>query len=75
MGPHSKVWVYGDQSAAFVDAPKGEFAPRQWAQHQTCSVFLRAPLPEHPAIDLKGTWLSDSDRSYQLDLNKADRDD
>jgi len=74
MGPHSKVWVYGDKSEAFVDAPEGEFAPRQWA-HRTHSRFLRAPLPPRPAIDLKGTWLADKDRSYQIDPDKADRDE
>lgn len=74
IGPHSKVWVYGDKSEAFVDAPEGEFAPRQWA-HQTHSVFLRAPPPQRPAIDLKGTWLVDKDRSYQLDPDKAKRDE
>lgn len=72
MGPHSKVWVYGDKSEAFVDAPEGEFAPRRWG-HRSHSVFLRAPLPQRPAIDLKGTWLTDEDRSYQPDPDKADR--
>jgi hypothetical protein len=27
MGEHSKVWPYGERSEAFVEAPKGEFAP------------------------------------------------
>ena len=73
MGPYSKVWVYGEQGEPFVSAPEGEFAPRGWA-HLTRSVFLRAPLPQRPAIDLKGTWLADTDRSYQVDCSKADRD-
>lgn len=73
MGPYSKIWVYGD-SKPFLDAPQGEFAPRRWAE-RTHTVWLRAPLPQHAAIDLKGTWLSDNDRSYQVDPLKADRDE
>jgi len=72
MGEHSKVWPYGDKSEAFVDAPRGEFAPRRWADRDH-SVFLRAPLPQRPALDLKGTWLADEDRSCQADPTKADR--
>lgn len=73
MGPYSKILVYGD-SKPFLDAPQGEFAPRRWAE-RTHTVWLRAPLPQHAAIDLKGTWLSDNDRSYQVDPLKADRDE
>ena len=71
-GPYSKLWVYGD-SAPFKEAPKGEFLPRRWAP-RAHTVWLTAPRPQRPAIDLKGTWLDDNDRSHKLDLTKADRD-
>lgn len=73
MGTYSKVWVNGD-SKPFLDAPEGEFAPRQWA-YRTHTVWLKAPLPQQPAIDLKGTWLADKDQSHQLDDWKANRDE
>ena len=71
-GPQSKIWVHCD-SKAFPDALQGEFSPQRWA-HRSHTVWLRAPLPQHLAIDLKGTWLADKDRSYQTDCSKADRD-
>ena len=71
LGPQSKIWVYGD-NRPFAVAPEGEFTPRRWA-HRRDSVWLRAPLPDHPAIDLKGTWLADKDQSYRIDPLKADR--
>jgi hypothetical protein len=71
-GPYSKIWVYGD-SAPFKAASKGEFLPRRWS-HREHSVWLTAPRPEWPAIDLKGTWLDDKERNPRLDLSKKDRD-
>lgn len=72
-GPWSKIWVYGD-SAPFMEAPAGEFQPRRWIQESPASVWLRAPLPAEPAIDIKGTWISDPGGRHKLDPDKADRD-
>jgi hypothetical protein len=73
-GPWSKIWVYGD-SKPFADSRDGEFCPRRWADRADGSIWLRAPLPVLPAIDVKGTWISDVDGHYQQDPDKADRDD
>jgi hypothetical protein len=72
MGPHSKIGVYGN-AEPFRDAPQGEFRPRQWI-HRAHTIWLRAPLSQHPAIELKGTWLDDKDQSYRPDPTKSDRD-
>ena len=71
MGPDSKIGVNGD-AEPFRDAPKGEFSPRRWA-HRAHTIWLRAPLPQHPGIELKGTWLDEKDQSYRLDPTKSDR--
>jgi hypothetical protein len=73
-GPWSKVWVHGD-SEPFTDALDGEFCPRRWAERANQSIWLRAPLPMLPAIDIKGSWISDLDGHYEQDPDKADRDD
>jgi len=73
-GPWSKIWVQGD-SKPFTDAPDGEFCPRRWAECANQSIWLRAPLPAVPAIDIKGTWISDLVGHYEQDPDKADRDD
>lgn len=72
LGWYSKVWVHGDGDP-FLDAPEGEFAPRRWA-HRAHTVWLRAPRPRYPAIDLIGTWLDDKDRSPRLNRSKINRD-
>jgi len=73
-GPWSKVWVHGD-SKPFADAPDGQFRPRRWANRAEGSIWLRAPLPASPAVEIKGTWISDIDGGYKQDPDKADRDD
>jgi len=71
-GPWSKIWVTGD-SEPFKKAPAGEFQPRRWAAR--LSVWLSAPRPDAPCVDVKGTWLSASDKGFALDPDKADRDE
>jgi hypothetical protein len=71
-GPYSKVGVHGD-SGPFDEAPQGEFLPHQWA-HRGHTIWMRAPRPKQPAIELKGAWLDDKDRSPRLDPCKEDRD-
>src|SRR5689334_236195 len=72
-GPHSKLWINGDGDP-FVGAPEREFSPRRWAQRASNSVWLKAPLPSAPAIDLKGTWLCDRTRAVKEDVEyKGDR--
>jgi len=71
-GPHSKIWVFGD-GGPFCDAPRDQFAPKRWATESPASLALRAPLPDSPAIEVKGTWVSQSDQQYRQDEMKADR--
>lgn len=72
-GPWSKIWVFGD-SGPFKDAADGDFLPRRWADRAARSVWIRAPLPADPALDVKGTWVSSLDHLYKQDPCKADRD-
>jgi hypothetical protein len=71
VGPWSKIWAMGD-AAYFHDAPDDEFRPCQWAR--LISVWLKAPCPRAPSIEVKGTWVSNSKRMFVLDPSKADRD-
>jgi hypothetical protein len=73
-GPHSKIWVLGD-SAPFCAAREGEFRPRRWIDRSPApSLWLRAPRPDMPGIEVKGTWVSNSDQAYREDPLKTDRD-
>jgi hypothetical protein len=69
-GPYSKIWVLGD-SAPFCAAREGEFRPRRWAD--SSSLWMRAPRPDNPGIEVKETWVSNSDHQYRQDPLKADR--
>jgi hypothetical protein len=72
-GPWSKIWM-GSDGVPFQDAAEGEFRPRRWTSRKT--IWLRAPLPLDPSIDLKGTWVGDDDGHYYQDTQwKRDRDE
>lgn len=71
IGPWSKIWPTGDK-AYFDEARKGEFQPRRWTGR--ISVWLRAPCPDAPSIDVIGTWVGAADRRFKLDLSKKKRD-
>jgi hypothetical protein len=75
QGPWSKIWVHGD-AKPFEDAPTDEFRPGRWVERDhSVSAWLRAPLPDRPAIDLKGTWVSAATNEYRQDaVWKGDRD-
>jgi hypothetical protein len=72
-GPESKAWVLGD-SAPFAAGRDGEFSPRRWIDRSSApSPWLRAPYPDKPGIEVKGTWVSNIDQKYMTDPDKADR--
>jgi hypothetical protein len=72
-GPESKAWVLGD-SAPFIAAREGEFSPRRWVDRSLApSPWLRAPRPDKPGIEVKGSWVSNLDGKYRTDPDKADR--
>jgi hypothetical protein len=72
-GPESKAWVLGD-SAPFIDAREGEFSPKRWVDRYLApSPWLRAPRPDKPGIEVKGSWVSNLDGKYRTDPDKADR--
>lgn len=71
-GPWSKVWVFGD-SDPFADAADGEFLPRRWVGRAP-TIWIRAPQPDDPALDVKGTWVFSQDGTYKQDPDKKDRD-
>ena len=74
LGRWSKIWVARD-GEVFSAAVEGEFRPKRWAKvNPLDSMALRAPLPERPAIDLKGTWIRPQDGDQWLSPDKAGRD-
>jgi hypothetical protein len=71
-GPDSKAWVLAD-SEPFEAECDGEFRPRRWIERSGPSIWLRAPCPEKAGVELKGSWISNSDRQYRSDPDKMDR--
>lgn len=73
VGPFSKIWVLGDR-APFLAAPENEFMPRRWVENNPVSIGLRAPLPSSPAIEVKGSWITNDGNEYREDVVwKGDR--
>ena len=73
-GPWSKIWVEGDDRP-FQTAAPDDFRPRRWVKRLEGkeSFWLRAPLPDQPAIEVKGTWVSSASGQYKQDISKVDR--
>ncbi len=72
-GPFSKIWVLGD-GAPFLAAPENEFMPRRWVENNSVSIGLRAPLPDPPTIEVKGSWITNASNEYREDVVwKGDR--
>lgn len=72
-GPYSKVWVLCD-GGPFQAAPEGEFMPKRWVEKNPASIALHAPLPNLPAIEIKGSWMTGVDHEYREDdVWKGDR--
>ena len=72
-GCWSKLWIFNDTDA-FTSAPPGELRPRRRAERHPTGIALCAPLPSNPAIELKGTWLSNDGYHQTQDPLKFDRD-
>lgn len=70
-GPHSKVWVYGEQSP-FNNAPEFSLNPRRWVENDAC-LGRRAPLPTHLSLELKGVFIHASSGRLFVDELKVDR--
>jgi hypothetical protein len=70
-GPHSKVWVYGEQSA-FNTAPENSLNPPRWVENQG-RLGRRAPLPHHLSLELKGVFIHPWSGRLFVDELKADR--
>ncbi|MFH1871103.1 MAG: hypothetical protein ABIK82_17415 [Pseudomonadota bacterium] len=70
-GPHSKVWVYGEQSP-FNNAPEYSLNPRRWVKNNA-RLGRRAPLPAHLSLELKGAFIHASSGRLFVDELKVDR--
>jgi hypothetical protein len=74
LGRWSRIWVARD-GEVFSAALQREFRPKRWARvNPGDSMALRAPLPERPTIDLKGTRIRPQDGAQWLSPDKANRD-
>jgi hypothetical protein len=74
-GPMSKAWI-ADDGIVLNAAPKGELRPKRWleASDDLGSMPFRAPRPDSPSLDIKGTWFRPSDGAIWVHELKADRD-
>jgi hypothetical protein len=72
-GRWSKVWVHGD-GKPFQGADRNEFRPKRWVENSPLSHWLAAPIPEAPAIDIKGSWIDVVTGELRQDPNKEERD-
>lgn len=70
-GPHSKIWVFGEK-AAFDEAPKLSLTPPRWIKNNG-NRGLRAPLPKHLMIDIKGAFIHPTSGNLFIDDYKLDR--
>jgi hypothetical protein len=70
-GPHSKVWLAGNPSA-FNSAPANTLNPERWVRN-SASLGRRAPLPESPALELKGAFVHPHTGQIFIDDLKTDR--
>jgi hypothetical protein len=73
VGPYSKIWVLGD-GASFRVEPENEFMPKRWVENNLVSLGLRAPLPDPPTVEVKGSWITNTNHEYREDADwKGDR--
>jgi hypothetical protein len=76
-GQYSKIWVVGD-GRAFLDAPPA-LLPERWRiywEGKESALGLRLPLPPHPQIDVKGTFIhSASHYEWLPDVKKGRNND
>lgn len=70
-GPHSKVWVPGNPSA-FSTAPENIINPDRWVKNKS-RLGRRAPLPDTPSLELKGTFVDPHTGQIYVDELKVDR--
>lgn len=69
--PHAKIWVANEQ-AAFSAAAENSLETPRWVRNGA-TLGRRVPLLEHPAIDLKGGFISKETKDLFLDELKASR--
>ncbi len=70
-GPHSKIWVF-DEKAAFDETPRHSLTPPRWVKNNG-DRGLRAPLPKHLMIDIKGVFIHSTSGNLFIDDYKLDR--
>lgn len=70
-GPHSKVWVYSEDSP-FDSAAENSINPPRWIENNA-RLGRRAPLPKSPALELKGVFIHPRTRELFVDPLKVDR--
>ena len=71
LGPHSKVWVFGEQ-AAFDEAAPAALNPPRWVE-SGATRGRRAPLPSHRTMELKGAFIQPGSNNLFVDDLKLDR--
>jgi hypothetical protein len=73
QGSWTKIWVHGDRKPICGVDPN-EFRPARWARDYPYVIWVRAPLPDAPALDLIGSWVEDETGSIRQDIVwKGDR--
>lgn len=71
MTPHAKIWIT-DEKEAFGNASEYSLNPRRWVDNDA-TLGRRCPLPDHPKIDLKGSFIDPYTQDFWVCELKADR--
>jgi hypothetical protein len=71
LGPHSKIWIYGERQA-FEFSESELVNPPRWVENNASS-GRKAPLPHHHKLDLKGTFIEPKGPGAFIDEFKLDR--
>jgi hypothetical protein len=76
IGPHSKVWAGNDWALFYKEdvVLSPERWVKFWAARDDDQSGLKAPRPEEPFLDVKGSFVSSKTGGFYLPANKVDRD-
>jgi hypothetical protein len=71
MAPHAKLWIHNEKSA-FDEAAPEVLNPPRWVS-SGATRGRKAPLPDDPTLDVKGSFIKPDTLKIFVDSSKLDR--